>query len=48
MLLEMDNSELLNLLEDQSALDAKIVEAMEVLQAHLATAEEGDAEKATA
>ncbi|KAG2220438.1 hypothetical protein INT45_004180 [Circinella minor] len=44
MLLEMDNSELLNLLEDQSALDAKIAEAMEVLKAHLATSEEKEAE----
>lgn len=40
MLLEMDNSELLNLLEDQTALDAKIEEAMEVLRAHLAATEE--------
>ena len=44
MLLEMDNSELLNLLEDKSALDAKIAEAMEVLKAHLATSEEKEAE----
>ncbi|KAI9261639.1 hypothetical protein BDA99DRAFT_511995 [Phascolomyces articulosus] len=44
MLLEMDNSELLNLLEDQSALDAKISEAMDVLKAHLATSEEKEAE----
>ncbi|KAI8141666.1 hypothetical protein BJV82DRAFT_618643 [Fennellomyces sp. T-0311] len=44
MLLEMDNSELLNLLEDQSALDAKITEAMEVLKAHLANSDEGKAE----
>ncbi|CAO3622165.1 unnamed protein product [Cunninghamella blakesleeana] len=36
MLLEMDNSELLNLLEDQAALDSKIKEAMEVLNAHQA------------
>ncbi|CDH58878.1 polyadenylate binding protein [Lichtheimia corymbifera JMRC:FSU:9682] len=44
MLLEMDNSELLNLLEDQAALDAKIEEAMEVLRAHLAATEEPKAE----
>jgi polyadenylate-binding protein len=35
MLLEMDNSELLNLLEDSKALDAKISEAMDVLKAHM-------------
>ncbi|CAO3619103.1 unnamed protein product [Cunninghamella blakesleeana] len=35
MLLDMDNSELLNLLEDQPALEAKIKEAMDVLEAHL-------------
>ncbi|KAI9314378.1 hypothetical protein BX666DRAFT_1862100 [Dichotomocladium elegans] len=39
MLLEMDNSELLDLLEDQAALDAKIQEAMDVLRDHLASAE---------
>ncbi|KAI7885547.1 polyadenylate binding protein [Lichtheimia hyalospora FSU 10163] len=44
MLLEMDNSELLNLLEDQAALDAKIEEAMDVLRAHLAATEEPKAE----
>ncbi|KAI9323439.1 hypothetical protein BX666DRAFT_1886874 [Dichotomocladium elegans] len=44
MLLEMDNSELLNLLEDKAALDAKIDEAMDVLKAHLAANEEGKAE----
>ncbi|CDS07492.1 hypothetical protein LRAMOSA01441 [Lichtheimia ramosa] len=44
MLLEMDNSELLNLIEDKAALDAKINEAMEVLKAHLAASEEPKAE----
>jgi len=34
MLLEMDNTELLNLLEDSNALESKILEAMEVLRAH--------------
>jgi polyadenylate-binding protein len=37
MLLEMDNGELLNLLEDQAALDSKINEAMDVLKAHITT-----------
>jgi polyadenylate-binding protein len=32
MLLEMDNNELLNLLENQEALDAKVYEALAVLQ----------------
>jgi polyadenylate-binding protein len=44
MLLEMDNGELLNLLEEQSALDSKISEAMEVLKAHIATDAEAPAE----
>jgi polyadenylate-binding protein len=35
MLLEMDNGELLNLLEDSKALDAKISEAIDVLKAHM-------------
>jgi polyadenylate-binding protein len=39
MLLEMDNGELLHLLEDNEALDAKIEEAVSVLKAH-----EGEAE----
>ncbi|KAF9306273.1 Protein phosphatase PP2A regulatory subunit B [Mortierella antarctica] len=34
MLLEMDNGELLHLLEDNEALDAKIEEAVQVLKAH--------------
>ncbi|KAI9481622.1 MAG: hypothetical protein EXX96DRAFT_481664 [Benjaminiella poitrasii] len=38
MLLEMDNGELLNLLEDHKALETKIAEAMDVLQAHLSEA----------
>lgn len=38
MLLEMDNGELLNLLEDNKALDNKISEAMEVLKAHMSEA----------
>ena len=34
MLLEMDNGELLNLLEDQGALKAKVNEAVQVLEQH--------------
>ena len=34
MLLEMENSELLNLLETSEALTAKVNEAIEVLKAH--------------
>ncbi|CAO3591775.1 unnamed protein product [Absidia cylindrospora] len=36
MLLEMENTELLSLLDDQEALDRKVKEAMDVLKAHLA------------
>ncbi|KAF9918085.1 Protein phosphatase PP2A regulatory subunit B [Lobosporangium transversale] len=42
MLLEMDNGELLHLLEDSEALDAKVEEAVSVLKAH-----EGELERST-
>ncbi|GAN09640.1 polyadenylate binding protein [Mucor ambiguus] len=49
MLLEMDNGELLNLIEDNKALENKINEAMEVLKAHMSEApKEGEKEEATA
>ncbi|KAG2208920.1 hypothetical protein INT47_011060, partial [Mucor saturninus] len=38
MLLEMDNGELLNLIEDNKALENKINEAIEVLKAHMSEA----------
>ena len=40
MLLEMDNGELLNLLESPDALNAKIMEAISVLQMHTGPEEE--------
>ncbi|KAL1919818.1 uncharacterized protein VTP21DRAFT_1749 [Calcarisporiella thermophila] len=46
MLLEMDNSELLNLLEDDAALKAKVEEAITVLRQHNAIPEEEEAAKA--
>ena len=42
MLLEMDNGELLNLLESPEALNAKIMEAISVLQMHSDANKEGE------
>jgi len=49
MLLEMDNQELVNLIEDESALRAKVDEALTVYDEYVKTkgGEEGDAEKDT-
>jgi polyadenylate-binding protein len=44
MLLEMDNSEVLLLLDNQEALVAKVDEAIEVLKQHNAIPEDGAAE----
>jgi polyadenylate-binding protein len=40
MLLEMDNTELLHLVEDKDSLQNKVQEAMEVLKQHLAATTE--------
>jgi polyadenylate-binding protein len=40
MLLEMDNTELLHLVEDKASLQSKVQEAMEVLKQHLASKDE--------
>ncbi|KAK3316371.1 Polyadenylate-binding protein, cytoplasmic and nuclear [Apodospora peruviana] len=45
MLLEMDNAELVNLFEDDSALNAKVNEAMAVYHEYLKTQEEGEGDK---
>jgi polyadenylate-binding protein len=39
MLLEMDNTELLNLLDDHQTLNEKVQEALQVLKQHLSEAE---------
>jgi polyadenylate-binding protein len=39
MLLEMDNTELLHLIEDNASLSQKVQEAMDVLKQHLAAKE---------
>jgi len=40
MLLEMDNTELLHLVEDKESLRQKVEEAMDVLKQHLAVKDE--------
>lgn len=41
MLLEIDNSELLNMMDNQDTLRAKVEEAIAVLQAHKANSKKG-------
>ena len=48
MLLEMDNTELLMLLESQEALDLKVGEALNVLKQHNVLPEDGSPEKEAA
>ena len=48
MLLEMDNTELLMLLDSQEALEGKIGEALNVLKRHNVLPEEGAAKEETA